>query len=150
MSTVIVGKVDIFDPRFAVRVIPVNCVGVMGKGLAKEAARRWPTVYAPYQAACDAGRMRPGDAFDFDEAPGVWLAATKDHWRRPSAGSWAIRCAESIALKALGFRATSYAVPALGCGLGGLPWDIYGRPITHALSQGPDNVTFYLSPPGDP
>lgn len=59
--TISISNGDLFAPGFDAVVIPVNCVGAMGAGLAREAARRWPGVEAPYKAACSKGWMAPGE-----------------------------------------------------------------------------------------
>lgn len=38
----------------------VNCVGVMGKGIALQFKNKWPENFDRYQAACRAGAVRPG------------------------------------------------------------------------------------------
>ncbi len=153
MSTVTVGVIDVFDPRFAddptgAVVVPVNCLGAMGAGLALAAAKRWPEIVGPYKAVCRSEAMRPGELHVFAANRRVWLASTKRDWRDPSRGSWAIECAEQIAeMTHHRDDVVRVAVPALGCGLGGLSWRAYGPAIAEALRGGADHATIYLCPP---
>ena len=112
---------------------PVNCVGVMGKGLALQFRQRWPTNYAAYQEACRAGTLDIGVVHVHKLPHGTWPKyifnlPTKRHWRDPSTLDGVTRGAASLArlLSDLGIRRV--AIPALGCGLGGLSW-IDVRPL---------------------
>ncbi|WP_086818701.1 macro domain-containing protein [Allokutzneria sp. NRRL B-24872] len=106
---------------------PVNCVGVMGKGLALQFKRAFPEIVEPYENACATGEIQPGRVQTIDRGAGEkprWIlnVPTKRHWRQPSrlddveAGAAAL--AESIERQ--GIR--SVAVAPLGCGNGGLDW----------------------------
>lgn len=118
---------NIWDTDADAIVIPVNCTGVMGAGLAKQAADRFPLTRAVYGAVCDKHLLRPGRIFiDTSTYDGkrLLLAATKDHWRDPSRIEWIEDiCAtlkEWYTVQNIGMVGHSVAVPLLGCGLGGL------------------------------
>jgi O-acetyl-ADP-ribose deacetylase (regulator of RNase III) len=108
-------------------VCPVNCAGVMGAGLALKFRHAHPFFHLAYKAACRAGEVRPGLMFVHELGPAISARfiigfPTKRHWRDPSrladveAGLRALR-------QVIGDRQVrSVAVPALGCGLGGLDW----------------------------
>lgn len=113
---------SIFDSTTAqVLVCPVNCVGVMGKGLALEFKRRFPSAAKQYAADCRMGWPIPGDVWWFCESPTIAMAATKNDWRNQSQIHWIERCLVSIA-ESLAPRFPSIAIPQLGCGCGGLDW----------------------------
>jgi O-acetyl-ADP-ribose deacetylase (regulator of RNase III) len=104
---------------------PVNTAGVMGKGLALAFRKSFPESFAPYQRACREKTLFPGRVLVVPrQAPGKFIihVPTKEHWRSPSrldilrAGLPAL--VEEVERHAIG----SLAVPALGCGLGGLSW----------------------------
>jgi O-acetyl-ADP-ribose deacetylase (regulator of RNase III) len=106
---------------------PVNCVGVMGQGLAAQFKRRFPANFQSYKAACARGEVRPGRMFTTRVAgpePPHWIInfPTKRHWREPSrpedvqAGLW------KLVAVILDLQLASLAVPPLGAGLGGLAW----------------------------
>lgn len=108
---------SIFDSQAKVLVCPVNCVGVMGKGLALEFKRRWPKECRWYVTACGAGCMDPGTVL---AESSIRFAATKNHWRDPSKIEWVEECL--IALTDDTDAGRSVAIPQLGCGCGGLDW----------------------------
>lgn len=108
---------SIFDSTAQVLVCPVNCVGVMGKGLALEFKRRWPEIYERYRDDCDRGGAKGGDVWDYDSKV---LIATKQHWRNRSKAEWINRGLATLAYICC-YR-NSIALPQLGCGCGGLDW----------------------------
>lgn len=128
---------DIFESKMSTLVCPVNCVGVMGKGLALAFKRRFPYIEEYYQRYCQehAGeyRLRPGTCLISEELepssePNIILFPTKDHWRNPSRLEWIRSGLERVRELTDSYEITSLAVPALGCGLGGLDWEVV-RPL---------------------
>ena len=125
---------DIFATGAECIINPVNCVGVMGKGLALAFAKRYPGIMEPYKRVCTSGQLKPGgvqllrvDAKTGARVKegGILIAnlATKDHWRDPSQIGWVDDGMRKLAgaLETRGVK--SVAIPKLGAGLGGLPWD---------------------------
>lgn len=117
---------SIFDSQCEVLVNPVNCVGVMGKGLALEFKKRYPEMFEDYVEMCEQRILRIGLVILTCNSTLV-LFPTKRHWRDSS------KIEDIISgLNALGNvlayridymkREQSIAIPALGCGLGGLDW----------------------------
>lgn len=102
----------------------VNCVGVMGAGVALAFKTRWPSVMAPYKAACASKQLQPGQCMLFDLPDGrLWAGlATKDHWRNPSRMDWIRTGLNQLAALAAQRGVRRIAIPAPGCGLGGLSW----------------------------
>lgn len=100
-------------------VIPVNTVGVMGAGLAKAAAQKWPHVERAYKDWCRRAKPRGGMlSIPFpDDRPSACLLATKEHWRTPSRLEWVRSGLDWLLMLTHG---QSLALPMLGCGLGGL------------------------------
>lgn len=129
---------NIFDSKATALVNPVNCVGVMGRGLALEFKKRYPENFRIYAEACARGEVRPGRIL---VVPPVINFPTKRHWREPSrleditAGLQALR-------SVLG---DSVAIPPLGCGLGGLPWPQVRNEIEKILSDYPCDIFIYGS-----
>ena len=111
---------SIFDSRAQVLVCPVNCVGVMGKGLALEFKRRWPVPSKWHIKECKAGRVAPGTVMAAYRK--ILFAATKDDWRNPSKIEWVSACLVRLAVRANYKDFDSIAIPQLGCGCGGLDW----------------------------
>lgn len=130
---------NIVDGDADILVNTVNCVGVMGKGVALAFKNRFPAIMPPYQKVCRDRVLRPGGTVLF-ALPGHsgrhWAAmATKDHWRNPSQLPWIVSGLQDLAREARAVGARSIALPPPGCGQGGLDWrtveplvlDILGR-----------------------
>jgi O-acetyl-ADP-ribose deacetylase (regulator of RNase III) len=106
----------------------VNCVGVMGKGIAKEFREDHPTNFIRYQKACREGRISPGRPFitKNDRLSGctyIINAPTKDHWRDGSKMEWIISNLNGLKELCAHIPLKSIAIPPMGCGNGGLLWD---------------------------
>lgn len=120
---------NIFNSDCQAWVNPVNCVGVMGAGLALQFKRRFPAMFAAYRKCCEQRSLKLGGVFcwDNDRPPPtiILCAATKDHFRDRSTQSGILLCLENIADECTRLGIDSVAIPALGCGLGGLQWDVF-------------------------
>lgn len=133
----------------------VNCVGVMGKGIALQFKNKWPANFAEYAAACKAGEVRPGRMLVHDlgalvKPNYIINFPTKDHWRGASKIEF-IR--EGLAdlieqVQRLGIR--SIAIPPLGCGNGGLDWADVRPLIEAAFADLPDVEVKLFEPAGAP
>lgn len=115
---------SIFDSTAQALVNPVNCVGVMGAGLALQFRQRFPGHFRAYGDLCSDGRLVPGSPVltRAEGEPPIILFPTKNHWREQShlcdieAGLLFLETALPR------WHILSVAIPALGCGLGGLNW----------------------------
>lgn len=102
----------------------VNTAGVMGKGIALQFKRAFPEVFDAYAAACRAGEIQVGVVQPVALPAGRWVLnfPTKRHWRQPSRME-DVRAGLDDLIRVVGeLKITSVAIPALGCGHGGLPW----------------------------
>ena len=119
---------DIFSSDMKTLVNTVNCVGVMGKGIALEFKKRYPKMYREYMAMCENGHIRPGKPYYYEDAEGnsVLNFPTKDHWRSPSKLSYIIDGLQWFRDNYDKLGITSIAFPPLGCGNGGLSWNVVG------------------------
>ncbi len=105
---------------------PVNTVGVMGAGLAKKMANTFPNLVKPYVEACRSKELDIGKVWfwQLHGRDSVWIAnlATKQHFNQLSQIEFIQEGLVSLidGLEKRGIK--SVAIPALGCGLGGLPW----------------------------
>lgn len=117
---------DIFQSSAAALVNPCNCVGVMGGGLAALFARRYPDMNQDYKRYCAAGSLKPGGVhvYGLDLDGFVFNVATKDHWMTDSKYEWIEHGLKEITKLMRELDLKSLAIPALGCGLGGLDWNI--------------------------
>lgn len=106
----------------------VNCVGVMGKGIALQFKRKWPENFKAYKRACDAGEVRPGKVHvhELGKLAGrphfIVNFPTKDHWRGDSKIEFVEEGLHDLVRLVKDARIRSIAIPALGCGNGGLDW----------------------------
>jgi len=133
----------------------VNCVGVMGKGLALQFKQAFPANFKAYEASCRAREVVPGSMFTFDNGGFIkprYIVnfPTKRHWRDKSrmedirSGLRAL--VEDV--RRLGIR--SIAVPPLGCGLGGLDWRDVRPMIENSFTELPDVRVLLFPPVGPP
>ena len=133
----------------------VNCVGVMGRGIALQFKNAYPENFEAYEAACRRNEVQPGRMFvfatgDLTNPRYIINFPTKRHWR----GKSRIEDIESglIDLVAVvrehGIR--SIAIPPLGSGLGGLEWDDVRPRIEAALQDLPQLRVLVYEPKGAP
>ena len=128
---------DMFSIQADAIVNPVNCVGVMGKGIALEVKERYPKSYRAYKVACECGHLRPGVLFYVagqGSERNVIHFASKDHWRQPSRLAWVEDGLDDLRRHYAAWGLTSIAMPQLGCGLGRLHWDDV-RPLIWAAFE---------------
>jgi O-acetyl-ADP-ribose deacetylase (regulator of RNase III) len=124
----------------------VNCAGVMGKGLALQFKQRFPEYFAAYAEACAAGEVRLGRVHVVKLDRWFISFPTKKHFRSRSHLQDIRTGLDDLArvIGELGIR--SVAVPALGCGLGGLDWREVEPLIEEKLASLSATVVVY--PPG--
>ena len=117
---------NIFDSGCEALVNPVNCVGVMGKGLALQFRHRFPANFQAYRDACARHAVRPGRCLVFDTGAkptrSIVNFPTKRHWRDRSRIDDIADGLDDLVRILHRRTSLSVAVPPLGCGLGGLPW----------------------------
>jgi O-acetyl-ADP-ribose deacetylase (regulator of RNase III) len=79
MIDVLIG--DIFESHAQTVVNTVNCVGVMGKGIALEFKKRFPDMYEEYVRLCKAGKVRLGRPYIHKRFTPPWILnfPTKHH-----------------------------------------------------------------------
>jgi O-acetyl-ADP-ribose deacetylase (regulator of RNase III) len=143
-----VHDADLFDIPADAIVNPVNCVGVMGKGIALEIKKRYPKSYRAYKVACECGHLRPGVLFYVAGQGGersIVHFASKDHWRQPSKLEWVQAGLEDLRRHYTAWGLKSIAMPQLGCGLGKLNWEDVRPLILTALEPEPLKVIVSLS-----
>ena len=103
----------------------VNTVGVMGKGLAAAFKERFPPMFLEYKKVCDSNGLRPGSSWLW-KGHDQWVLnfATKKHWRNPSKLEYVRDGLDEFrkTYEKNGIR--EIAFPRLGCGNGGLDWDV--------------------------
>lgn len=129
----------------------VNCVGVMGKGIALQFKKKWPANFKAYAAACKAKQVRLGEMFIFDLGA---LATpryivnfpTKGHWRSDSKLEDIKAGLHDLVTQIKALNIQSIAMPPLGCGNGGLPWEDV-KPLIEQYFAGLPEVDLRLFEP---
>ena len=115
-------KGNIFNSNAMAVVNTVNCVGVMGKGIALEFKLRFPEMFKEYENKCHQKKLKPGQIFHFNKStPWILNFAIKDHWKDPSRIEWFETSLSEFCLsyKELGIK--SVAFPWMGAMNGGIP-----------------------------
>lgn len=132
----------------------VNCVGVMGRGLALQFKNAFPANFKAYEAACRRDEVRPGRMFVFDTGSLIGPRyvvnfPTKRHWRDMSRIEDIQAGLEALVEVVRSWSIRSIAIPPLGCGLGGLDW-VEVRPlIERHLASLPEVDVQIFEPAGD-
>ena len=143
------GVGSIFDSDADAIVNAVNCVGVMGAGLAKAFKDRFPHMNEQYEVKCRLGLLKPGalDIYVIDSSPKYIINfPTKDDWRNPSLLEYIIYGVTALVYETWRWKMKSVALPALGCGLGGLDWkDV--KPILTDLDKVWPDVNWIIYDP---
>lgn len=112
-----IAYTSLFDLPADAYVNTINCVGVMGAGIALEFKTRYPKMFAHYQTACRKHAVRPGDCYTyFDDEHDIWLLglAVKDDWRHWSTLEWIESSIKSLKLAILENDIKSVNLPLLG------------------------------------
>lgn len=142
---------NLLDADAEALVNAVNTVGVMGKGIALAFRQAYPENYAVYRAACAAGDLRLGRVHVHDHGRSgrhryVVNFPTKGHWRSASRLSDIYAGLRDLTRVTRELSIRSLAVPALGCGNGGLEWSDV-RPLIESAFEGLPGVQIHLYAP---
>ena len=136
MTTItILENRNIFDSQCQTIVNTVNCVGVMGKGLALEMKKRYPDMFEKYKDFCNKGLIDVGKLWLYKHSDEKWILnfPTKKDWRNPSEYEYIedgmIKFVETY--KERGIKTVAF--PMLGCSNGGLDKDIVLQIMTKYL-----------------
>lgn len=129
----------------------VNCVGVMGKGVALEFKKRFPRMAKDYAERCERKEVGLGKPYLYADETGARIInfPTKGHWRSSSRLTDIERGLDHVVAHIEEWGITSLAVPPLGCGNGGLAWTEVGPLIYSKLHSLPINIEIY-APYGTP
>lgn len=139
---------DLFEQDVDAIVNTVNCVGIMGKGVALEFKRRWPDNYLAYKRVCAENELSPGklfihqtrDLFSNDPLRYIINFPTKSHWRSKSKIEYIDLGLDALLRELDLLDIRSIAMPPLGCGNGGLSWSAVKSLIESKLQNHKANI----------
>lgn len=145
-------KGDIFVSDAEAIVNPVNINGIMGKGLALSFKIEYPENYKAYVKACKNKQIDIGKLFVFKDSNHfgekiIINFPTKKDWYKPSKYEYIDKGLDDLINVIKKYNIKSIAIPPLGCGLGGLDWNIVKSKIENKLSD--INIDVYLYEPID-
>lgn len=144
---------DLFQTEAEALVNTVNCVGVMGRGIALQCKKRYPENFRYYAETCKRGEMAPGKVLVYETGAMtnpryIINFPTKRHWRMGSRMDDIESGLQDLAKVIVARKIRSIAVPPLGCGLGGLDWNVVKQKILAALG-GLSDVRVEIYEPGN-
>lgn len=136
---------DLFACHADALVNPINIAGAMGAGLALAFRRRYPAMFADYLRRARAGDLAMGEPYLWrgPDGPAVVGFPTKRHWRDSSRWKDIDAGISRLAELVPEWGLASLAVPALGCGLGGLDWGSTRGDLELALARVPARVLLF-------
>jgi O-acetyl-ADP-ribose deacetylase (regulator of RNase III) len=146
---------DVLQAKAEALVNTVNCVGVMGRGIALQFRKAFPENFKVYEAACARREVRPGRMLTFETGlltgPRYIINfPTKRHWKGKSRLEDIDSGLEALVREVRERGIKSIAVPPLGCGLGGLDWSDVRPRIMRAFEGLPYMEVFLFEPSGAP
>jgi O-acetyl-ADP-ribose deacetylase (regulator of RNase III)/uncharacterized protein YwgA len=128
---------DILQSEAHTLINTVNCVGIMGKGIALEFKNRFPEMFEDYVQRCERKEVKPGVPYLYKTLfpPQIVNFPTKDHWKSVSRVTDVERGLHYLLAHYREWGITSLAVPPLGCGNGQLEWRTVGPLIYRFVKQ---------------
>jgi O-acetyl-ADP-ribose deacetylase (regulator of RNase III) len=118
----------------------VNCVGVMGRGIALQFKKKFPENFKAYEQACKQGAVMPGRMFvykstDLFGPKFIINFPTKRHWKGKSRMEDIEAGLNDLVRVLQQNHIQSIAIPPLGSGLGGLDWQAVKESINNKLAN---------------
>ena len=128
---------DMFASDMQSIVNTVNCVGIMGKGIAQIFKKEYPPMFEDYADRCARGEVRLGEPYHYKDLTGVSIVnfPTKGHWRAATRLDDVEAGLDYFVKHFRAWGITSVAFPPLGCGNGGLEWATVG-PLMYSKLKG--------------
>lgn len=146
---------DILKANVEALVNTVNCVGIMGRGIALQFSKAFPENYKIYKATCDKKQLHPGmmlvcDLNRFENPRYIINFPTKRHWKGKSRIEDIEAGLKTLVEEIRKRNIHSIAIPPLGCGLGGLSWEQVKPMIESAFKSLVDINVLLYEPTGAP
>ncbi len=148
-------KGNLLEDESEALVNTVNCVGVMGKGIALQFKKAFPDNFKEYKKACDKKKVVPGKMFIFkhkDMFSYKWIInfPTKRHWKGKSKIEDIDSGLKDLVRQVKKINIESIAIPPLGSGLGCLDWEVVKSKIVSAFGKDEDIQINIYEPIGSP
>jgi O-acetyl-ADP-ribose deacetylase (regulator of RNase III) len=148
-------KGDILSAEAEALVNTVNCVGVMGRGIALQFKKAFPENFKAYVSACKCEQVQPGHMFVYETGEVtnprfIINFPTKRHWKGKSRMEDVVAGIASLVEDVMRLKIKSIAIPPLGCGLGGLDWTEVRPKIEQAFAPLNDVSVYVFEPDGAP
>ncbi len=137
---------NIFNIPSDIMINTVNCVGIMGKGIALEFKNRYPKMFLQYKKDCQNGKVKIG-LLNIWKNENEWIInfPTKIHWKNPSEYKYIDLGLNSLKEYLLNESENlKINMPPLGCGNGGLNWNIVKDMITEKLKNSKQNINIFI------
>lgn len=142
-------KGNLLNAKADALVNTVNTVGVMGKGVALAFKQAFSHNFQVYKKACDDGKLVIGELLIVADE-NLFLGKrtivnfpTKTHWRLPSQYEYVEKGLQALQIYLSQNSSLTLAMPAPGCGNGGLEWAKVKQMIDQHLSHLPNDITVY-------
>ena len=132
----------------------VNCVGIMGKGIALQFKKAFPENYKAYAKACKNNEVKIGKMFVYQtgfldsniHSKYIINFPTKEHWRGNSKIEYIEEGLDDLYNVIQNLNIKTLAMPPLGCGNGGLNWSDVKKLIINKLSPIEDLILYLYEP----
>ena len=139
-------KGNMFNLKADILVNAVNCKGIMGKGVAKTFKEKYPAMYNNYRFKCENNEVLPGVPFVWEDKSYMFNIGiiiinfpTKDDWRDDSKydyiESGLVWFREYLINYTKENKNKYVHMPALGCGLGNLNFELVQEMIIKHLDD---------------
>ncbi len=121
---------NLLDSPMQTLVNTVNCKGAMGAGIALAFKTRFKSMFNDYKERCEKAEVKPGTPYIYEEdGKKIINFPTKDHWRDKSRLAWIKQGLDLLKSDLQKWGIISIAIPPLGCGNGGLDWQVVRKMI---------------------
>lgn len=149
-----IKKGNIFTTNCQTIVNTINCVGVMGAGIAYEFKLRFPAMFEKYKSFCDNGLIDIGNLWiykltDYDNNMYEYILnfPTKKHWKFPSKEEYLEKGLQKFVDTYKEKGISSIAFPLLGANHGGIQEEVSIKIMKKYLDKIDINVEIWLFDP---
>lgn len=130
-------KGNFWDYAADIRINTVNCVGVMGKGVALQFKNKYPKMFLEYKRLCNSNSIDIGKPHIYRAEDCIIInLPTKKHWRNNSEYEYIKKALLFLDEFLSQFSEdTIVTLPPLGCGCGGLDWNLIKKGYNYYLKR---------------